>query len=92
MNSHHCSVEECSEPSVARGLCWKHYGRRRRHGSVDVTKRRYRMPPECRFCGTAEPGAFYPSYKSVCKQCRKVQAIQREEMRVDALVDSAARR
>lgn len=75
-----CSVGECLKPRVARGLCWKHYARRRRHGNAEVTKRRYKMPHECRYCGVTRPDAFYPYYKSVCKQCRKLKTIEQSSM------------
>lgn len=37
-----CSVEVCTLPGVAaRGLCWKHYGRLRRHGDALYSKPSY---------------------------------------------------
>jgi len=72
-----CTISECAAPAVALGLCWKHYARQRRHGDAGLTRRRYMLPPECRHCGTNEPGAFYASCKSICKICRKIRSIQK---------------
>ena len=76
MNIRVCSVNQCSAPSIALGLCWKHYRRQYRHGNVQHTKRRYKMPHECQGCGITQPEAFYAFYKSICKQCRKLRTIQ----------------
>src|SRR3989304_8091867 len=70
-----CTVMQCDGQPAARGLCWKHYKRQRRHGSALTIKRRYRLPHECRFCGTTSPESFYESYKSICKTCRKLRTL-----------------
>lgn len=70
-----CRVEGCPEECAARGLCWKHYMRKRRYGSVSFRKRRYNMSPECRYCGTTDAGDFYRQYKSICKHCKKLRAV-----------------
>lgn len=31
-----CSVEGCQGEVIAKGWCWKHYGRQRRYGSFDL--------------------------------------------------------
>lgn len=41
-----CSVPGCGNRVAARGLCWKHYERVRRHGHVDYSFVR-RMCPAC---------------------------------------------
>ena len=71
-----CSVHECNKPVAASGLCWMHYGRIRRTGHVDQTLRRYGQTPQCRFCGTTDPGNFYAAYKSICKTCRKLRLLK----------------
>ncbi|RPI07095.1 MAG: hypothetical protein EHM64_00270 [Ignavibacteriae bacterium] len=76
MNSRHCIVKYCVNSSVAHGLCWKHYKRKKRNGSVEFVKRRYNMPHKCRYCGTTDARSFYQFYKSVCKMCRKLKAVQ----------------
>ncbi len=75
MNSVQCKVEGCPSGCAARGLCWKHYMRLRRYGSVGFQKRRYGKPPKCRYCGTRDAASFYPQYKSICKTCKKLRAI-----------------
>lgn len=30
-----CEVADCVAPTIAKGLCWKHYCRKRRHGDVN---------------------------------------------------------
>lgn len=75
-----CRVEGCPCECAARGLCWKHYMRQRRYGSVSFRKRRYNMSPRCRYCGATNADAFYRQYKSICKRCKKLRAIiQRRE-------------
>jgi hypothetical protein len=76
MNIHICNVEHCKASTIALGLCWKHYGRKRRYGNVEFVKRRYRMPHKCHYCGTTKSQSFYRFYKSVCKNCRKLKAAQ----------------
>jgi hypothetical protein len=76
-----CSVGSCSGKVVARGLCWKHYMRVRRHGDAGYQKRRYGKPPKCRYCGTRNKEAFYANYKSVCKECKKFLAAHAEAIR-----------
>ena len=76
-----CRVGSCSARAVARGLCWKHYMRVRRHGDTGYKKRRYGKPPKCRYCGTKNKEAFYANYKSVCKECRKILAAHAETLR-----------
>jgi hypothetical protein len=74
-----CRISGCNSHAAALGLCWKHYARRRRHGDAHASERRYMLPPECRHCGTREPGAFYSTYKSICKVCRKIRSIQNRQ-------------
>lgn len=77
MNNPFCKVEGCPSECAARGLCWKHYMRMRRYGSVGFQKRRYGKSPKCRYCGTRDASSFYPQYKSICKNCKKLRAISR---------------
>ncbi len=73
-----CRVDGCPGGCAARGLCWKHYMRERRYGSVSFRKRRYNLSPACRYCGTTDAGAFYRQYKSICKDCKKLRAVVRQ--------------
>ncbi len=83
-----CNIEGCDDRSIARGLCWRHYMRARRYGSALFHVRRYGEPPLCRYCGTKDPDAFYSRYKSVCKRCKKLRAInQRREAEGDITAD-----
>jgi hypothetical protein len=50
----------------------------RRYGNVSFQKRRYRKSPKCRYCGVRNPDAFYPQYKSICKGCKKLRAVNRQ--------------
>lgn len=34
-----CQFNDCENQSVAKGKCWKHYARERRHGDSSITKR-----------------------------------------------------
>lgn len=52
--------------------------RLRRYGNVAFQKRRYRKSPKCRYCGIRSPEDFYPQYKSICKRCKKLRAIDRQ--------------
>ena len=76
MEHDRCRVHECGSDVIARGMCWKHYQRHRRHGSADTAHRRFEDSHECRYCGTRNPGDFYASYKGICKTCRKIRRIQ----------------
>jgi hypothetical protein len=71
-----CEVTTCHNPQAAGGLCWKHYARKRRHGSALSTTRNYRTGPHCRFCGTSDVEKFYPRYKGICRTCRKLKSIR----------------
>jgi hypothetical protein len=35
-----CSIPDCGEKATARGLCPKHYMRKRRHGDANIIQRR----------------------------------------------------
>ena len=72
-----CSAVDCDENVAVKGLCWKHYQRKRRYGNEEFIYRRYGLAHECRDCGTQNPEEFYTSYKSICKSCRKVRTIRR---------------
>ena len=34
----HCKIPRCPAPAVALGLCQKHYGRYRRHGTTELLR------------------------------------------------------
>lgn len=78
MESDGCRIDGCESDVIARGMCWKHYQRHRRHGSPETAHRRFADTHECRYCGTQNPDDFYASYKGVCKTCRKVRTIRRQ--------------
>lgn len=44
-----CSVGECESPTLARGLCRRHYWRQHRHGDVSHVGKSFRGTPEQRF-------------------------------------------
>lgn len=44
-----CSVGECESPTLARGLCSKHYWRQHRHGDANFKGKSFRGTPEQRF-------------------------------------------
>lgn len=33
-----CKHKDCENPAVAKGWCWKHYRRWKRHGNPDIVK------------------------------------------------------
>jgi hypothetical protein len=72
-----CSVHECGKSVAARGLCWMHYKRLKRHGNAGITLRRYNLPLECRHCGATDAHSFYPAYRGICKNCKKRAAVLR---------------
>ena len=39
-----CSIKGCNAPTVAKGMCARHYMRLRTHGSADVVQQRGRKP------------------------------------------------
>jgi hypothetical protein len=46
-----CSEPDCTHPSVARGVCWKHYARARRAGVVDEVYPKTTISPEAVLLG-----------------------------------------
>ena len=42
-----CSVDECAQNVLAKGLCCLHYGRFRKHGSTDKPERKPRESRRC---------------------------------------------
>jgi hypothetical protein len=53
-----CSIQDCEDPAVARGWCWKHYKRWQRRGSTDAPPRVSREPRERRTKPAAD--RFWP--------------------------------
>jgi predicted transposase YbfD/YdcC len=78
-----CRIDGCNKPHKALGLCWMHYQRQRRYGTLEAV-RRGRHNAEKTHCKHGHPFTednIYRRKSNGARMCRECRRIYQREIR-----------